>query len=153
MNKASVVLPIGAAMALAHGAQAAELRVLAGGAMTAVAEVKPSLNTSGNKLDIFFGDAEPLRKQHPGSCSMSALCRSGNTGCAARAKFGPTLDVARVGLGVAVRAGAAKPDISTPDALKATLLKAQSVASIPASDRLFDLEGVRPPRHHRSDEG
>ena len=41
MNKLSVVL-IGTAIALAHGAQAAELRVLPGGAMTAVwAEVKP----------------------------------------------------------------------------------------------------------------
>ena len=54
MNKLSVVL-IGAAMALAHGAQAAELRVLAGGAMTAVwAEVKPKFEqASGHKLDIF----------------------------------------------------------------------------------------------------
>src|ERR1700732_1317680 len=54
---------------------------------------------------------------------------------AARAQFmsGPTPDVARVGIAVAIRAGAPKPDVSTPEALKQTLLKAQSIATIPDS--------------------
>jgi len=69
---------------------------------------------------------------------------------AARAQVasGPTIDIARVGLGVAVRSGAPKPDIGTPDALKQTLLRAQSIATIPASAagtqvlRTFDALGI-----------
>jgi molybdate transport system substrate-binding protein len=71
----------------------------------------------------------------------------------ARAKFvaGPTSDIAHVGLGIAVRSGAQRPDISTADALKATLLGAQSIASIPESAtgysiaRVFDRLGITEP--------
>jgi molybdate transport system substrate-binding protein len=63
---------------------------------------------------------------------------------AARARFmgGPTIDIARVGLGVAVRAGAPKPEISTLDALRAALLKADSVASIPESATGYSIAKV-----------
>ena len=40
---------------------------------------------------------------------------------------GSKKDIARSGVGIAVKAGAPKPDISTPDTLKATVLAAKSI--------------------------
>ena len=69
---------------------------------------------------------------------------------AAKARFapGPTIDIARVGYGIIVRAGAPKPDISTPDAFKEALLAAPSIAFLPASaagayvTKVFDRLGI-----------
>src|SRR5881394_4322260 len=118
---------------------AAELRVLAGGAMTAVwAEVKPKFEqASGHKLEIFFGTTPNLVKEATSGkpFDVGVVPVEVMQDASARAKFvaGPTIDIARVGLGVAVRSGAQKPEIGNADALKATLLKAQSIASIPES--------------------
>jgi molybdate transport system substrate-binding protein len=62
------------------------------------------------------------------------LSREGLDGLIAanRIAAGSDVDLAQVGIGVAVRAAAAKPDVSTVDAVKQMLLKARVVA-IPAS--------------------
>jgi len=147
---AIVLLPI-------TNVHAAELRVLAGGAMSAVwGELKPKFEqTSGYKLEIFFGTTPNLIKEatsrKPFDVGIVPIDVMQDTD--ARAKFapGPTVDIARVGLGVAVRAGEPKPDISTPDALKAALLNAKSVASIPESAtgysiaKVFDRLGISEP--------
>jgi molybdate transport system substrate-binding protein len=119
--------------------QAAELRVLAGGAMTKIwGEVKPKFEqASGHKLIIRFGTTPELIKLATtgGPFDLGVVPQAVFNDAAAQARFivGPTTDIAGVGLGVAVRSGASKPDISTPDALKQTLLKAKSIATIPAS--------------------
>ncbi|MEJ0077933.1 MAG: substrate-binding domain-containing protein [Alphaproteobacteria bacterium] len=139
MNTVSVAAMIGLAIALAPAARAAELRVLAGGGMAGEwALLKPKFEqASGHKLDIFFGTTPNLIKEATSgkAFDVGIVPREVMQDAAARARFapGPTLDIARVGLGVAVRAGAAKPDIGTADAFKAALLNAQSIATVPAS--------------------
>ena len=139
MNTVSVAAIIGLAMALAPAARAAELRVLAGGGMAGEwALLKPKFEqASGHKLDIFFGTTPNLIKEATSGKPFDLVVVPTEVmqDAAARARFapGPTLDIARVGLGVAVRAGAAKPDIGTADAFKAALLDAQSIATVPAS--------------------
>ena len=134
--------------------QTAELKVIAGGSMTgALNELGPQFErASGQKLVIHFNSTP----------NIIALVTSGTPfdlavvpvdvfkDDAAKARFvaGPTVDIARVGYGVIVRAGTPKPDISTPDALKQTLLDAPSVAFVPASAagayvlKVFDRLGI-----------
>ncbi len=123
----------------ATAVRAAELKVLAGGSMTAsLKELGPRFErATGHKLDIRFAGTPELIKQATSGApfDLGVVPVDVMKDAAARAKFapGPTIDIARVGYGVAVRAGAPKPDVSTPDALKATLLKAQSVTLYPES--------------------
>jgi len=107
---------------------------------------------SGHKLVFRFGTTPELIKlaTNGGPFDLGVVPVDVMKDAAARARFaaGPTIDIARVGLGVAVRAGAPKPDISTSDALKQTLLKAQSIASILESAagsqvlRVFERLGI-----------
>jgi molybdate transport system substrate-binding protein len=150
MKKISIVTAIWSlALVLSSvaGIKAAELKVLAGGSMTAVlnALAPPFERASGHKLVIHF-DSTP---------SLIKLATSGDPfdlgvvpidvfkDAAAKARFVlPTVDIARVGYGVAVRAGTPKPDVSTPDALKKTLLGAQSIAYLPTSAAGAYVTGV-----------
>src|SRR5262249_29639146 len=134
--------------------QAAEIHVLAGGAIAALLKElgPPFESASGPKLVFRFGTPPELIKLGPSGdpFDLGVVPRDVVQDAAARARFapGPTTDIARVGLGVAVRAGAVKPDISTPEALKRTLLEAPSIATIPASAtgtqvlRVFEMLGI-----------
>lgn len=129
---------LGLALAFAPGARAAELKVLAGGALTGVlGELGPAFEkASGHKLSIKFAATPDLIKLatsgEPFDAGVTPVDVFKNA--EAKAKFaGATIDIARVGFGVAVKAGAVKPDISTPEALKQTLLKAKSIALLPES--------------------
>jgi molybdate transport system substrate-binding protein len=129
---------LGLAMAAAPlAAGAAELKVLAGGGLTAsLKELAPRFEkTSGHKIDITFAATPELIKlstSGPFDAGIVPIDVMKND--VARAKYAnEQTTIARAGFGVAVRAGAAKPDVSTPDAFKAALLKAQSISTLPAS--------------------
>jgi molybdate transport system substrate-binding protein len=120
-------------------ARAAELKALAGGGMTGpLNELIPQFESaSGYKVAVQYDATPNLIKLATSGApfDLGVVPREVFFDAAAKARFapGPTTDIARVGFGVAVRAGAAKPDVSTPDALKQTLLKAQSIAFLPGS--------------------
>jgi molybdate transport system substrate-binding protein len=130
----------GLAMTLASNAPAAaaELTVLAGGSMTAsLKDLGPRFeHATGHKLAIHFAGTPELIKLATSGApfDLGVVPIDVMKDAGARAKFSTTpVDIARVGYGVAVRAGADKPDVSTPAALKAALLAAKSITLYPQS--------------------
>jgi molybdate transport system substrate-binding protein len=129
---------LGLALVLSPMAEAAELKVLAGGSMTGpLNELVPQFERAfGHKLTIHFDSTPNLVKlatSAPFDLGVVPVDVLKNAEAKARFASGPTTDIARVGYGVIVRAGAPKPDVGTPDALKKTLLDAKSVTLLPAS--------------------
>jgi molybdate transport system substrate-binding protein len=119
--------------------QASELKLIAGGSLAGLFnELGPQFEkASGHKLSIHF-DSTPniiARVNSGAAFDVAVVPVDVFKDAAAKRRFapGPTIDIARVGYGVIVRAGAPKPDITTPDAFKKALLDAKSIASVPAS--------------------
>jgi molybdate transport system substrate-binding protein len=87
---------------------------------------------SGHKLTIIWGTAPMLVKRIEGgeTADVLILSRAGIDSLHKQAKIAPGSIVALAGSGVAiaVKAGAPRPDISTPEALKQTLLAAKCIA-------------------------
>jgi len=135
-------------------ARADELQVLAGGGIAGpMGELAKKFETmSGLKLVIRYGTTPELIKMATSGdpFDVAVVPREVFRDEGARAKIppGPMVDIARVGLGVAVKTGAPKPDISSEANLKQALLNAQSIATIPASAggmqvlKLFERLGI-----------
>jgi len=139
LTEAALILGLALALPpVAKTAAAAELKVLAGGSIAGpLNELKTHFEqATGHKLTIHFDSTPNLIKLVTSEApfDLGVVPIDVHKDAAAKARFaGSTIDIARVGYGVAVRAGAAKPDISSPDALKQTLIKAQSIATLPQS--------------------
>jgi len=122
------------------GAMAAEIRVLSAGA------VEPGLRAaaaafkkqSGHDVNIAFNTAPEIRKRIAGGDSFDVLIAPP----AALDEFAgkvtaDRVNLGRVGLGVAVRPGAPLPNISSADALKRSVLEADSIVFNRASSGIY----------------
>jgi molybdate transport system substrate-binding protein len=122
------------------GSRADELKLLTAGAFKATAEaLLPEYErTSGNKVSVETDTVGGLMKRIEAGESFDVVVMTPETvdklTGGGKVMSGSRKNLARVGVGVMVKAGANKPDISTVDAFKKSLLEAKSVSFIdPAS--------------------
>src|SRR5215510_8690097 len=119
-----------------HGhANAAEIKVLTSVALTAALnELAPKFEqATGDKLNIGYSLIADIRKRilEGETADVIILSRPVMDELQKQDKFAPgsIVNVAGTPVALAVRAGATKPDISTVDALKHTLLNAKSTST------------------------
>ena len=115
-------------------AQTKDIRVLASNGVKAVLEalVPQCEQATGRRLTIQFNSSAALKERIAAgeefdvaivtSDLIDSLIKDGKVTAASRA------GVARSGVGIGIRAGAAKPDVGTPEALKRTLLGAKAIS-------------------------
>ena len=130
---AAAVLGTAAALAVSS-AGAAEIRVLASnGVKATLEELAPAFERqTGNRVVIEFGLAAVLKRQIEGGApfDLAILTSAGIDDLAKQGKIdaGSRAAIARSGVGIGIKKGAPRSDISTPDALKRTLLAARSIS-------------------------
>jgi molybdate transport system substrate-binding protein len=132
----AALLIAGALWASPELAEAADVNVLSAGAVRAVvtAVAETFAKETGHALKGTFGTVGVVRQKlaagEPADVviatdvAIDELARQGAVVAGTRA------DIARAGVGVGVREGAPKPDISTVDAFKRTLLSAKSIVYV-----------------------
>lgn len=149
---------VAAALWFAGGAaaQTEPLRVLVSNGLKAVVvDLQPKAEqAAGRPLAMEFGTTASLKQKIEGgerfdaalitADAIDALAKEGKIAADSRA------ELARAGIGVGIRAGAPKPDIATPDALKRSLLAAKSItyardgASRVQLTKMFEQMGIAP---------
>ena len=123
------------AVALAFApAEAAEIRVLAAAAYRPVLDaiVPPFEARSGNKVVVVTDTAGGVaaRIDRGEVFDIAILTQAAAAEPERSARIILVTPIASVGLGIGIRSGAPRPDISTPAALKAALLASPSVAMV-----------------------
>jgi molybdate transport system substrate-binding protein len=136
MTKSLAAVAAGLAMAFATSANAADVKVISSNALKSVLEeLAPQFEKANeHKLAITWGAAAELKVQIEKGApfdftilttgAIDDLIKQGKLVAATR------IALARSAIGVAVRAGAPKPDISTTEAFKRAMLNAKSITYV-----------------------
>src|SRR5260370_830839 len=123
--KAKLVAAAACGLLLSGAVQAAELKVLASGAAkVAYTELFPQFEKSSghkNAIKKKIEAGELYDVVVIAAPEMDSFIKAGKIAA------GSKVDLVKSGVGVAVKAGAPKPDISSADALKKALVAAKSV--------------------------
>jgi molybdate transport system substrate-binding protein len=103
------------------------------GVKAVMLEILPACeHKSGTKIDTVWGSTLGLQKDiqagADGDLAMLTAQVIDGLISAGKAAPGSRVDLARSGIGIAVRKGTPKPDIASPEALKRALLAARSVS-------------------------
>lgn len=151
--KVRLLLAAACSLLLTHSVTAAEINVIGSAAMKEIVlELAPEFErSSGNKVTASWTGSADIRKRIGageafdlvivGAPDVDAFIKDGKMAPGSR------IDIARSGVGVAVKAGAPKPDISSSEAVKKALLAARAVAfstgpSGVHMQRLFERMGI-----------
>jgi molybdate transport system substrate-binding protein len=130
---------LAALLVLVPAAHAAEVRVMiSGGLSPAFTALVPEYEKqTGNKVLVAFGpsmgtttEAIPMRLGRGEAADVLIMVGYALADLAKKGKVIPDsqVDLVKSPIGVAVKAGAPKPDISSPDAVKRALLAAKTIA-------------------------
>jgi molybdate transport system substrate-binding protein len=127
---------LGAALVVGSGwVQAAEVKLVGAGAVRAVVTdlAQAFEKETGHKVTMVFGPVGVTRQRFasdPADIVIMTDVAIDDSIKQGAVVPGTRADIARSGMGVGVREGAAKPDISTSEAFKRSLLAAKSIAYV-----------------------
>jgi molybdate transport system substrate-binding protein len=153
----NLALGAAAALWLAGTAQAAEVHVMISGGLSAAynALVPEFEKATGNKVITAYGpsmgttvNAIPMRLDRGEPADVLILVGYALDDLIKQGKAVNRIDLVNSKIGVAVKAGSPKPDISSVDAIKRALLAAKSVAysdsasGVYVSTEMFDKLGI-----------
>ena len=135
MRVINIAIAMIAGMLVSGGASAAELKVLTTGAMKQVVlALVPQFESQGHKVTVENDTAGALvkRVEAGDAFDVAIITPAAIDDLIAKGKIaaGSRANLARVGIGVVVKEGAAKPDIGNVEAFKQALLNAKTVAYI-----------------------